>query len=132
MTRFCACGCGKSLDGRSSRTRYFDHACAARASRRKLTADLADAGLPTRLNRSLLVAVTVSSTDSHGDSEDRGRSRSGLQTSYRKAVEAAVRTAESWASWPEPREGTPQVMAEFYVAEALPERQRNRLQGGAA
>lgn len=132
--RVCACGCGKPLDGRASRVKYFDHACASRASRRKLTSDLADAGLPTRLNRSLLAGVMDSTANGHGDSGTRARSRSGLQLSFRKAVDVlasylAATGSPSIVAFSQPTAPKP-LIAEAILVEALSERQRQRLRGG--
>ncbi len=137
MPRLCACGCGRSMDGRSSRAIYFSHACAQRVSRRKLQRELNDAGLPTRLNRSLIVSATVPSQNDHGDRETRSRSRSGLQVSYRKAVDAmAERLAHLIGDYGLAEVGKPEDharrIAESTMSRCLSERQRQRLRGGTA
>jgi hypothetical protein len=93
--RVCACGCGASLEGRKPEARFASDACRSRAWKDR-------------------------TGYSHQDRENGGngaqKRHSGLQVSYRKAVE--ILHAEL---------GTPKHALELALAEALSHRQRERL-----
>src|SRR5665213_1417609 len=91
--RLCACNCGQSLEGRDGHVRYVSPAHQQRAYRKRQRDALKAAGLPTSLSELVHQAVPTSSRN--GDGHRTARSRSGLQVSYRKAVEAGVLAVEA-------------------------------------
>jgi hypothetical protein len=94
---FCRCGCGDRVEGFME----YRPAHRQRAYRRRVKAEMERAGLPA--SPSLRAAgVSRGTTARNGDAPAvrngalRPRSRSGLQVSYRKAVEAACRAIVAW------------------------------------
>jgi hypothetical protein len=122
---FCRCGCGERVEGMME---YWP-AHRQRAYRRRVKAEMERAGLPA--SPSLRAAgVTRGTTARNGDGENVGngalRSRSGLQVSYRKAVEVL---AEHFISR---GEVYPYVLARNIVKSTLSPRQRQILQAREA
>ena len=72
--RLCACGCRRSLEGRSERTIYFDHRCSQRAYRKRLREAAEAAGVPARLSLET-VRAAKSTLDHNGDAHARPRAR---------------------------------------------------------
>lgn len=117
---FSRCGCGDRVEGFME----YKPAHRQRAYRRRVKAEMERAGLPA--SPSLRAAgVTRGTTRRNGDApEPRNgalRSRSGLQVSYRKAVEAL---AEHFISRGEPY---PYVLARNIVKSTLSPRQQEIL-----
>jgi acyl-homoserine lactone acylase PvdQ len=129
VSRLCACPCKEPLVGRRKSALYLNDAHAQRAYEQRLRDELRSAGLSPSLSKKL--AQTTNGTSHHqadGLTPVSAR-RSGLQVSYRKAVEAvarAIRETEARYgddSW-QRRPGGNVLLAEEALLPVLPERQR--------
>lgn len=96
--KWCKCGCGTSLAHKRADAVWAAPACRMRAKRAKV--------------------------DETANAERTRRNRSGLQISYRKAVEAAVLAVEAVLSLPRPMDWRPIV--ELHMGNALSPAQRAR------
>ena len=117
---YCECGCGRSVAGWRDGTRFASAACRQRHYRKRVKAEMERVGLPA--SPSLRAAgVSHPARARNGDAESAPntpqRARSGLQVSYRKAVE--VLHAELGAS---------KLSIELALERALPARQRATLE----
>jgi hypothetical protein len=112
--RVCACGCKRSLDGMRRDAVWYSRAHAVRWARSNPGKSLLDAH------------------NANGGRTRRRSGRSGVQVSYRKAVEAIVKgfTPHTYGHWcyPQSFEDDVRQSAEVALRSALSDRQRAQLE----